>query len=1035
MKAFPLCVLACALLCSSGLQAQNSTVAPRITASIDNSSLTTLRGNVPGLARTATEQGEASSSTELDHMRLVLSRTSDQQAALDLYLAQLQDKASPNYHKWLTPAQFGALYGPADSDVAALVAWLQSRGLTVDTVSAGRTNISFSGTVSQVEAAFHTSIHSFSANGQQFTSNTTDPQIPTALAGVVMGVAHLNTIHPQPQSVHGSAGKFDPETRRPEPLSAVSSSGTRAELTGGSSSEGYSLWLVPGDAATIYNAPNSYNANFSSGSSYTGAGVTIGIGGDATISASIVETYRSLFLGSSTEPTLYYCSSSTSCSNSPGSGSGYQASDSGEAYIDTELSGGMAPGATIDYYASTDLETGIEAAIDANVVDIFGLSFGECEQDMSTSDNAQWNNWWQQAATQGIAVTVSTGDTGSANCDGDADTLPTVASRGLSVNGLASTPYNIAVGGTDFYLLWQSNADFEEYVNTSSGMGVAGSPTYYRTAKSYIPESTWNDSTSVDTTLSANVPVTGTNANIVAGGGGASSCSTNTNNSSTVGGGSCTSGYSKPSWQRGTGVPADAARDLPDVSLMAGNGFDAAVWLVCDNSCENVATDPTCTGSDAGATLNCSNIPDGYFDGWGGTSTAAPTFAGILALVEQSQAQTNGCSGTACRLGQAASVLYNLYNGSHANSVFHDTTVGNNSVPCSSSSSNCTRNSAGHYFESGFNTTSGYDEATGLGSVDATELINYWNTANGSATATVVVAPEYSTIAASAPLSVLVTVTGSSTVPTGTVTLSASLSGATIYTSPLATLSTSGDSATYSFTIPAGDLSVGTDTITAIYNGDSSDATYGIATGTATETVTSSVSEATFTMTPPATKSTISSPGGSTTVAITLTAANSYTGTVTFSSSSCVLTAGPSYGTAYAPTCTPPSSSTAMGGTATFTVYTTAATSAALVYPHSSGKDRGLFHGLLGAGSGAALALMAFLGIPARRRSWRSMLGALVLMTALGSLAGCGGGGSAGSSSTGTSGTKAGTYTFSVTATGDPAVMPSPEVTFSVVVN
>jgi subtilase family serine protease len=959
---------------------------------------------VPGLARTAYDQGEAAASTELDHMRLVLSRTSEQQAALDLYLAELQDKSSPSYHKWLTPAQFGALYGPADSDVAALVAWLQSRGLTVETVSAGRTNISFSGTVSQVEAGFHTSIHSFSANGQQFISNTTDPQIPSALAGVVMGVAHLNTIRPRPQSVHGGEGKFDPESKRMEATGAATPGLT---IGSGTSSDPYTLFLVPGDAATIYDSPNSYNANFSSGTSYTGLGVAIGIGGDATIDPTIVQNYRSLFLGNSTEPTLYYCTSSTSCSSTPGSG--YQASDSGEAYIDTELSGGMAPGATIDYYASTDLETGIEAAIDANVVDIFSLSFGECEQDMSTSDNAQWNSWWQQAAAQGIAVTVSTGDTGSASCDGDAVTLPTVASRGLSVNGLASTPYNIAVGGTDFYALINS---FSTYASTSQGT----SATYYRTAQKYIPESTWNDSSTVDTTLSENVPVTGTYggqnlANIVAGGGGASSCSTHTNTNSTVGGGSCTSGsgYAKPSWQRGTGVPADTVRDLPDVSLMAGNGYDYAVWAVCDSSNNSSRNEMDCA-TQSGTF---------YLDGWGGTSTAAPTFAGILALIEQS---------TGGRLGQAASVLYNLYNGSYANSVFHDRDkVGNNSVPCTSSTPNCVSNQAGYYFESGYNTnSSGYDQATGLGSVDATKLISYWSTANGTATATVVVTPESNPILMSDSLPVLVTVTGSSTVPTGTVTLS----GGTYLSGP-ATLSTSGKSATYDFTVPAGDLSAGTDTITAIYNGDASDATYGIMTGTATETVTSSVPGATFTLAPPATTPAIFSPGGSTTAAITMTAVKGYTGTVTFSSSSCVLAAGPANERGYAPTCTPPSSSTAMGGTATFTVNTTAASSAALVYPHPGGQDRGLF----GAGGGAVLALLALLGIPARRRSWRSMLGVLVLMAALGSLAGCGGGGSGGSSNSGTPGTATGTYTFTVTATGNPAVTPSPEVAFSVVVN
>ena len=196
--------------------AQNSSAAARITAYVDESSLTTLKGNVPHLARAEYDQGAAPASTQLTNVRLVLSRSAEQQAALDKYLAELQDKSSPNYHKWLTPAQFGALYGPADSDVAAITAWLESHGLTLETVSIGRTNIAFSGTVSQVEEAFHTSIHSFAANGQQFYSNTTDPKIPSALAAVVKGVAHLNTIKPKPQFMRGSAGKINPQTKRLE---------------------------------------------------------------------------------------------------------------------------------------------------------------------------------------------------------------------------------------------------------------------------------------------------------------------------------------------------------------------------------------------------------------------------------------------------------------------------------------------------------------------------------------------------------------------------------------------------------------------------------------------------------------------------------------------------------------------------------------------------------------------------------------------------------------------------------------------------
>jgi hypothetical protein len=306
----PLCALSCRMLISaalscSALVAQTSAPIPRITEQVNEISLTTLRGNVPLLARARYDRGEASPETQMTHIRLVLSRSAQEQTALKEYESELQDKSSPSYHKWLTPSEFGKLYGPADSDVAAIVAWLESHGLGLEAVSTGRTNIAFSGTVSQVENAFHTQIHSFDVNGEQFYSNVSDPQIPSALAPVVIGVAHLNTIRPRPQYIRGRAGKIDGETKRLEPLSETLAKAPRADLTGGSgtSSNPYTLYIVPGDAATISDTPNTtFNANYTSGTSYTGSGVTIGIGGDATIQSSTVVNYRSAFLGNSTAP-------------------------------------------------------------------------------------------------------------------------------------------------------------------------------------------------------------------------------------------------------------------------------------------------------------------------------------------------------------------------------------------------------------------------------------------------------------------------------------------------------------------------------------------------------------------------------------------------------------------------------------------------------------------------------------------------------------------------------------------------------------
>jgi subtilase family serine protease len=983
---------------------------------VDERSLTTLKGNVPLLARPEYDQGEASPSTPLTHIRLVLSRTSAQEAALEQYLVQLQDKSSPNFHKWLTPAEFGQLYGPADSDVSALVAWLQSQGFTVETVSKARTNIAFSGSVSQVEAAFHTSIHSFSANGTQFYSNTTDPRIPSALAPVVMGVAHLNTIRPTPQFIQGNAGRYNPETKRLEPLNTATANQPRPSLTGGlgTASSPYVLFLVPGDAATIYDTPNSFNANFSGGTSYNGKGVIIGIGGDATIDPTIVANgYRNTFLGKSIAPILKYnyCTTSSSCSSTPrciggATNCGYVEGDEAEAYLDTELSGGMAPGAEIDYYASIDLTTGIEAALDADTVDIFSLSFGICEQDLSTSDNEMINRWWQQAAGEGIAVTVAAGDNGSAGCDATSDSngnnIPD-AVGGLQVSGFASTPYNIAVGGTDFYPLVNS---YSTYVNTPQG----SSSTYFRTASNYIPESTWNDSTSSNTTISENEPLSAAgfpakDNNIVAGSGGASNCSTNTtvDTSTTYKVGNCTSGYSKPSWQTGAGVPADGARDLPDVSLMAGNGFDNAIWLVCDNATTTNSAKQT-------VPLDCEVQSDGnfYFDGYGGTSAAAPSFAGILALVQQM---------TGSRLGQAAQTLYAFYNSSFASAAFHDVTVGNNSVPCTSSTPNCVKDTAGYYYESGYNTTADYDLATGLGSVDATQLLNYWNAAASLAAPTVTMAPpKPNPVTVLQNLSASVSVTGSGATPTGTVTL---VSGS--YTSGAKTRS----SGSYTFTVPAGSLPIGSDvTLTANYSGDS---TYAAATNSTTVTVTQSD----FSLS--ATNISSLAPGATTgnTSTVTVNSITGYPGTVTLS---CALTNSPS-GATDLPTCSVTSgspvtlSSGTTSGKATITVSTTLA-SAALAYPKLPGKGRGW----AGAGSGMVLALLLFLGVPARRRSWRSMLGILAMMAALGSLAACGSRVSNIALSNPIAGTTAGTYTFTITGTGDPAVTPAPTTTFTVTV-
>jgi len=876
--------------------AQQTVVAnpDRITATIDDSRLVTLKGNIHPLANAQNDLGAAPVSQSLNHIKLVLQRSPAQQAALDAFLATLQVQGSPNYHKWLTPKEFGTLYGPSDSDMQKITGWLEGQGFTINRVANGRVTIDFSGSVAQVQSAFHTSIHNYrTASGVSFYANASDPQIPAAMSAVVAGVAHLNNISLKPTLARGTPGKFDNQEHRFVPI--ASASGQRGQYTVGNSTNGYNLFVVPGDAATIYDTPNSFNANFNSGTSYTGTGATIGIAGQSAIDPTLVQAYRTLFVGDNYAPVI---------SNLDGVGD--VSGDDGESYLDNEVAGGLAPGANLHFYTESAANGGVvgasEYAIDIdNTVDILSLSYGTCELFNGTAGNTEILNDWTQAASQGITVLVSAGDSGSAGCD-DPDTEQ-YATGPLAVNGLASTPYNIAVGGTDFYALYPypNGNNFSNYVNTSS---PGSASTFYRTAKSYIPESTWNDSTYPNLTINQNILISqyGDTDNISAGSGGVSNCSMNTTTNNTVG--TCTSGYLKPTWQTGTGVPNDQARDVPDVALLAGNGAYGATWAVCDGETTGVDSTGTLQGS-----ANCIADSSGsfYVDGVGGTSTAAPAFAGIMALIVQKTGQ---------RQGQADPIIYGLFNSTP--SIFHDVTTGNNSVGCTPSAANaasCLENSQGFDFESGYNTFTGYDLATGLGSVDATLLVNDWTSAAGSlGVANVAATPSATSISTNEPLSFSVTVsplTSGGVTPAGTVTATDG-----IYTSPAVTLS----SGTATITIPAGSLTANAaDTFTITYS-PATEATYAKASAFVVVAITQptiAVSGSSFAAV---------APGASGTSTITVTPGGGFTGAVALS---CAVT-GPA-GAISLPTCSFAPASvtiTSVAATSTLTVATTSTTTA-----------------------------------------------------------------------------------------------------------
>lgn len=671
----------------------------RITQVVDDSVLTTLKGNVHPLAKLQYDKGPANPSLPADRMQLVLQRSPGQEIALRQFLGSLQDPNSAQYRKWLTPEQFGAQYGVSDADIQTVSTWLASQGFKVNKVNKAHTIIDFSGSIGQVQTAFHTQIHSFTVNGEQHLANISDPQIPAALTPVVAGLSSMNNFFPKPQHSKPMPGKYDKASGKLVPAFSVGS---------GTTSDPYYLFVGPGDAATIYDSPNAWNTKFSGTTSYTGTGVSIGIAGDSNIATSDVTDYRSLFGLPAATPTVVVDG------NDPGVNG-----DVLEFLLDLEVSGGLAPGATQTLYiaADTNLDSGVNLALnralDDNAVSILSLSYSGCKAFLGTGTNQFINALWEQGASQGITITVAAGDAGPAGCD-DFDTQEQ-AQNGLQVSGYASTPFNIAVGGTDFNF---TASNFTTYVSPTNTANLTS-------ALGYIPELPGNDSTNVNGLLSANVPFMDSNGdtNIFAASGGASSCilpqyDANGNLTACLPVTGTITGYPKPSWQTSSSlnIPDDGVRDLPDLSLFSAFGQEPASWAVCY------------AATFQGTVYSCANgvsSPTFNLFGVGGTSASTPAFAGILALVSQSQG--------GARLGQANYVLYNLASqASLYSTAFHDVATGNNSVYCVAGSPDCGSN----LFETGYDAGVGYDQASGLGSVDVTQLVDDWNKATFTSTTT-----------------------------------------------------------------------------------------------------------------------------------------------------------------------------------------------------------------------------------------------------------------------------------------------------------
>ncbi len=741
-------------------------IADRIPDRFDLTQTQTLSNHHPVWASPADDAGAVPADLPMQHLTMVLARSAQQEAAFEELLREQQNPTSPNYHQWLTPTEIGDRFGLSDGDIATIAGWLQSQGLQVNWVAPSRVFISFSGSAAEVGRAFQTELHYYNVRGEQRISVASDPQIPAALAPAVRSIRGLYTINDRPF-----------HTIRP-----MASSGPNMTVTSGGTTYHY---LAPGDFATIYDLPPSL----------TGAGMTIGIVGEARTDMTDFTNFKLLTgstFGNPTEvvPTAYggadpgpayiaptSCNTQSTCE---------LIDDQGEAELDVMRAGSVAPGASLLLVTASADSGGIADDVPYLVqttpipARVISISFGACESEVGVYGVAYWDQLFQQAAGEGISVFVSSGDSGASGCDA-AFTTPPGSPQPNSPNYICSSSYATCVGGTEF----SDASNPSAYWNSSNGANLSS-------VLGYIPEGAWNE------------PLSGSATQVAATGGGVSTI------------------ISTPGWQSAPGVPGNAGRYTPDISFSAA-GHDGYFG---------------CFAVGGG---NCSSGSGGTFSIFSGTSAAAPGMAGVAALLDQ---KTGG--GT----GNLNPALYSM--ATSAPAAFHPVSIAssgvsncsvatpslcNNSIP---GPSGLTGGQAG--FQLGAN--GGYSEATGLGSLDVAQFISSYSPSSGNTPTVTLSAPPSVTTAQSA--SIEITVTGNNGAPTGTIILT---SGA--YQSATTALNMPGtNSESVYIVIPSGALAAGTDTITATYT--STSPSYANALGSTTILVTSTLPAPTITWATPA---------------------------------------------------------------------------------------------------------------------------------------------------------------------------------------
>ncbi len=866
----------------------------RVTQKVDNSKRTTLYGHVSGAIRTATDLGRQEPSTPSPGMLMILKSSEDQKKEIRKVIDEQQDKRTANYHQWVTPEEFGEHFGVHDADLEQIKDWLRAQGFTVDEVSKSKRVIRFSGSIGQVEKAFQTEMHLYNYRGEMHVANNSKISVPEAFKKVIGGVTLHNfyrkgTFDREKQiklggTIKGKNPKYTSSsaTHYVGPTDFATIYNTAPLLAAGINGTGETIAIV-GRSDILLSDVQSYRQLFNlppNDPTFIHAGQDNGTepgdDGESDLDVEISGGYAPnahvdfvigtpTFLVDGITNSIEYIVENNlsdimsisygSCEAVEGVGGNEfnnQAFEQAAAQGITTFiaSGDDGPAGCDDQNDSYEV-LGYAAPAEGSTPYVTaaggtGLS-GDAAANYSKYWSATTNGYYLSSALEYIPEYPWNIAKGS-NVTADTSGLSGLWSGSGAVSAYYLRP-SWQQGANSAILTSPTDPAMVAYLAGSGGSVTTESPGYWVASVTLTngggsgyttaPSVTWSGGTC--TTLPATASTTisggsvtsvvfnyGTQGGTLAAGEGIN-CTVAPTATFTAapGGGTTATGTAVlgPMTMQAplvTGVPH---RLTPDLALNADDGHDATIFC-SEGVCEFTTSNGQNSLVDAGLV--------------GGTSVAAPSMAGIQALINHYNAVNNpepgnptGRQGVANYVyyGLAAAqndttcASYNLVPPNDANlssCAFQDIQTGNTYI-CGTST--CTSSSG---TKIGWAAGVGFDLATGLGSVNAYNMATQWSSVVFNSTSTTLNAPVQNCTGHGCAVTLTGTVTGSGT-PTGDVAFIVSqgeigdpvdlTTGAFVYPGAFATLSGGSFSATLN-NLPAGVNY----NITARYGGDGSNA-------------------------------------------------------------------------------------------------------------------------------------------------------------------------------------------------------------------